>query len=492
MSETIDRRSALERGLRGALALFGGALATRYSAARAATSRGRRDSRPNILFAIADDWSWPYAGVYGDKVVKTPNFDRVAREGVLFTNAYCAVPSCTASRGAILTGQAAHRLEEGADLWSILKPKFRVYPDILEAAGYFVGCKGKGWGPGNLKASGRKRNPAGRRFRSFERFLEQAPPDKPFCFWFGSFDPHRSYEKGSGIKAGMNPDDVVVPPFLPDTPEVRSDILDYYVEVQRFDSQVGQLLAALEKSGRAENTIVVVTSDNGMPFPRAKANLYEYGTHMPLAVMWPAKVKGGRTVEDFIGFTDFAPTFLEAAGLKALPEMTGRSFLGLLLGKPQSGRDKVFLERERHAQVRKGDLSYPIRAIRTKKFLYIRNLRPQLWPAGDPEKWKAVGPFGDIDRSPTKDFILQHRNDPRFERYFRLACAKRPAEELYDLAKDPGELHNVADKAEYAEVKRRLRRELDRWMEETGDPRAKGETDLWDRAPYFDRVSKKR
>ena len=441
--------------------------------------------RPNILFALADDWSWPHAGVYGDPVVRTPVFNRVAGEGVLFTRVCSAAPTCSASRAAILTGQAPHRLEEGANLWGILPKRYPVYPDLLEKAGYSVGFMGKGWGPGSLEGSGRTRNPAGPAFKSFAEFLKTVPPDRPFCFWYGSRDPHRPYVQGSGSKAGKDPAKVRVPPFLPDTPEVRSDILDYYFAVERYDRDVGALLQLLRETGRLDNTIVVMTGDNGWPFPRAKANLYDAGTRQPLAVRWPAKVKAGRRVDDFISFTDFAPTFLEAAGLKPLPEMTGRSFMDILRGEQATGRDHLFVERERHANVRRGDLSYPSRAIRTGEFLYIRNFRADRWPAGDPEQYVAVGPFGDVDNSPSKEVILARRDEGPMKRYFELAFAKRPAEELYDVAKDPDELTNVADKPDYAAAKRKLRAELERWMRETGDPRATADDDRWDKFPYF-------
>jgi arylsulfatase A-like enzyme len=227
------------------------------------------DPRPNILFALADDWSWPHSGVYGDKVVKTPTFEKVAAEGVLFTHVCSAAPSCTPSRAAMLTGQAPHRLEEGANLWGILPKKYPVYPDLLEAAGYTVGHMGKGWGPGSLEGSGRTRNPAGPQFKNFAEFLRTVPKDKPFCFWYGSRDPHRPYVQGSGLKSGMKLEDVVVPSFLPDTPEVRGDILDYYFAVQRYDHDTGEILKLLQESGRADTTIVVMTGDNGWPFPRA-------------------------------------------------------------------------------------------------------------------------------------------------------------------------------------------------------------------------------
>ncbi|HEO70478.1 MAG TPA: hypothetical protein ENN80_04390, partial [Candidatus Hydrogenedentes bacterium] len=295
--------------------------------------------RPNILFAIADDQSWCHTSIAGDPVVKTPTFDRIAREGVLFEHAFCSSPSCTPSRGAILTGQDFWRLEEGASLWSHLPAKFPVYPELLAESGYRVGHTRKGWGPGQLKPGGRDVNPAGPRYKDFEAFLDKTPADKPFCFWFGSTDPHRTYEVGSGAASGMDPDAVNVPPFLPDAPEVRSDILDYLFEIQRFDREVGELLALLNRRGLLETTLVVMTSDNGMPFPRAKANIYDYGVHMPLAVRWPGVIKAGRVIHDFVSFADFAPTFLEAAGLQPTHDMTGKSLMALLASEKEGWFD---------------------------------------------------------------------------------------------------------------------------------------------------------
>lgn len=442
-------------------------------------------SRPNILLLIADDWAWPHAGAYGDKVVKTPTFDRVAREGALFRNAFSASPSCTPSRASLLTGRAVHQLEEGGNLWSALPGKFAVYPDLLEQAGYAVGFTRKGWGPGSIEAAGRKRNPAGNQFKSFDDFFKQLPVGKPFCFWFGSQDPHRPYEKGTGAKSGLKAENVVVPGYLPDTAEVRNDLLDYYFEVERFDREIGEIIKTLEDAKLLDNTMVVITADNGLPFPRAKANVYDAGSHQPFAVRFPGKVKAGSVLDEFIVLTDLAPTFLDAAGLKPLPEMTGRSLLPLLNGQKQAGRDKVFLERERHANVRRGDLSYPVRAVRTKDFLYIRNLRPDRWPAGDPTVYVAVGDFGDIDGGPSKELLLSRRDDPVISKFFKLATDKRPAEELYDLKKDFWQINNVAGRSEYAAAKKRLRAELDKWMRETKDPRASSDDDRWDQYRYF-------
>jgi len=453
------------------------------------------DPRPNFLLVIADDWGWPHAGAYGDRVVKTPVFDRIAAQGALFTHAFCASPSCTPSRCGLLTGQYIHRIEEGGNLWSTLPAKFDVFPELLEAKGYATGSNGKTWGPGSLEAGGRTKNPAGQGFRSFAEFLKTTPAEKPFCFWFGGqyhqgYDPHRPYDLGSGAKAGMKLEDVAVPPYLPDTPAIRSDILDYYFEVQRFDRDLGGVLQALEASGRAANTIVVVTGDNGAPFPRGKGNVYDAGSRIPLAVRWPAKVPAGQTIEDFVSLTDVAPTFLEAAGLRPPSSMTGRSLFD------RAGRDRIFLERERHTNSRKGNLSYPMRAVRTRDRLYVRNLRPDRWPQGDPEKWEIpdnphpqvdVGIFADCDQGPSKEAVLADRTG----KHYRLCFDKRPEEELYDLSKDPHQIENVADRPEYAEAKAKLRADLQGWMVETADPRTANDDDRWDRYPYVGGAKKK-
>jgi N-sulfoglucosamine sulfohydrolase len=449
-------------------------------------ARPAEEKAPNILFCIADDWAWPHAGAYGDKVVKTPAFDRIAREGALFQNAFCAAPSCTPSRAAILTGRAVHQLDEGADLWGFLPGRFETYPDALERAGYFVGHMGKGWGPGNFQAGGRGRNPAGPQFKTLEVFLEKKPKGKPFCFWFGSHDPHRPYERGVGARLGLKPDNVKVPAFWPDTPEVRGDILDYYTEVERCDRDLGALLNLLEARGELDNTVVICTSDNGWPFPRCKANLYDGGAREPLAIRWPKKVKAGLRIKSFVNLQDIAPTILEMAGLTAPPEMVGRSLVPLVTEREEDGRrSMVFLERERHANVRKGDLSYPARAVRTSEFLYIRNLRPELWPAGDPEMWKAVGEFGDCDAGVTKEVILSQRNEPTMKRFFQLCFGLRAAEELYDLRNDPGQTNNVAGALKFSTAQKELRAELDAWRQRTGDPRLNAIDDRFDKAPYF-------
>ena len=442
-----------------------------------------KPDRPNVLFAISDDQSYAHTGAAGDPASRTPHFDRIAAEGVRFSHAYCCAPSCTPSRSAILTGQEPYRLEEAGNLWSTLRAKFDVFPDILEAAGYEVGFTRKGWGPGIDTAGGRARNPAGERFDDFETFFGQRDAGRPFCFWFGSTDPHRAYEKGSGLRAGMRLDDVRVPDFLPDAPEVRSDILDYFFEIERFDRELGDILKRLEQAGELDNTLVIVTSDNGMPFPRAKANLYDYGARVPLAVRWPERVSGGRVVDDFISFTDFAPTILEAAGAEKSPQMTGKSFLSTLVskasGRVDKSRDRVVLMRERHAVGRAGGLGYPMRAVRTYEHLYIRNHAPDRWPSCDPPRYR------EIDDSPTKRYVLDNRESPQVRRYFDLAFAKRPAEELYDMAY-AGQMNNVAGREGYRPIQSRLQALLEEHLQRTGDPRLAGEPPF-DAYPWFRR-----
>lgn len=445
------------------------------------------NKRPNILFAISDDQSWCHTSAMGAKELHTPTFDRIAREGVLFTQAFCSAPSCTASRGAVLTGQDFWRLEEGATLWGALPAKFPVYTHILEEEGYRVGSRGKGWGPGNLEASGREVNPAGKRYKDFSAFYETVGEDQPFCFWFGSSDPHRPYKVGSGIAQGKDPNAIDVPPFLPDAPVVRSDILDYFVEIERFDTQLGQAIALLEEAGELDNTLVIVTSDNGMPWPRAKANIYDYGTRMPFAVRWGAEVPGGRVVEDLVSLTDVAPTVLEAAGLAPLDAMTGRSLMNVLLstrqGRVDAERDRAYTGLERHTWLRgDGGECYPCRAIRTHDYLYIRNFEPDRWPAGDPPVYR------DIDgNSPTKTYYLEHQNDPDVAPLFHLATAKRPAEELYYVPDDPGQMQNLADGPAHADARQRLSKRLDGYLRKTRDPRVLSDTDPFEANPYFGR-----
>ncbi len=467
-------------------------------AAACATARAS-EAPPNILFAIADDLSWRHLGAYGCRAVSTPAFDRVAREGVLFRNAFCAAPQCSPDRAAILTGRHIWQIREAGTHASSFPADLTVYPDVLEKAGYQVGFAGKAWGPGNWQVSGRPRNPAGADFSSvktkpprpgmssvdyaanFGEFLKNRSRSAPFCFWYGAQEPHRQYELGSGRKAGKRLQDVEVPKFLPDSEQIRSDILDYLLEVEWFDLHLGRILESLDAQGLTENTLVVVTSDNGFPFPRAKANLYEYGIHMPLAVRWPSRVKGDRTSDALVSFVDFAPTFYEAAGVEAPGGLAGKSLVPLLSGSSAGAAGQspwILCGRERHSHARFDNLGYPARAIRTARHLYIRNLKPDRWPAGDPDG------YHDIDASPTKELMLSQLKQG--DRLARLAVEKRPAEELYDVSQDPECLTNLVGQPAHEPLRRELSETLSKLLREQGDPRLQpGREDIFDSYPRY-------
>ena len=458
--------------------------------------------RPNILLFIADDWSYPHAGVYGDPVVQTPNFDRLARGGMLFTNAYTASPSCSPSRASILTGRYPHQNGVLANLWSDFPAGTVTYTALLEEAGYLVGHDQKGWSPGDWRSNGYAYNPAGKDYGDITNLLAEKDDDQPFCYWFGSQDPHREYTPNLGAWSGMEPDSVRVPAFFPDLPCVRNDLLDYYAEVERFDRHVGEVIDLLASRGELDNTLIIVTSDNGMPFPRAKANLYDAGTRMPLVAHWPGRIPAGTVRTSYVNLASIAATFLEAAtsageGGPDVSRVPGEfelpSLLPQLTDPALPGETEVFLERERHAQVRKGTGSYPVRGIRTDSFLYLRNFFPDRWPAGDPEAVLSVGAYGDVDNSITKMLILDgQRPGGDTVNHFRLAFGKRPAEELYNLRSDPEQIDNLAGSVEFMAVRNDYVRRLADFMQRTGDPRANDPlSTFWDEARYTPTYGKK-
>jgi N-sulfoglucosamine sulfohydrolase len=457
-----------------------------FAAAPLAGAADRK--RPNILFCLGDNHSWLHIGAYGCRAVRTPHIDRLAGEGARFTNAFCGTPSCLPSRGGILTGQNAWRLEEGGNLCGTLPAKFPVYPDLLEEAGYHVGYTGKGYSPGSVEAGGRTRSPAGPRYQNFREFLKARPGGSPFCFWFGGFD------FDTGVKPRVARDiplqDIDLPPFLPDNEIVRKEFVRYLHKIEHFDSGIGRLLGDLEQAHELENTLIVVAADNGMEFPRCSYNVYDAASREYLIVRWAGRVKPGRVVDDFVSLIDLAPTFLETGGLAPLPAMTGRSLMNVLSsaksGAVDAARSFVVIGRERHAWVRAGGLGYPMRAIRTRDYMYIRNHEPDRWPGGDPDmhSWPQ-GFYGDIDRGDTKTYMMEHRDDPAVRPLFELAFGKRPGEELYDLKNDPWQMKNVAAPAQYEGARRTLRGQLDGYLRKTGDPRALGRKPMWDEYPYY-------
>lgn len=471
--------------------------------------------RPNIFIAISDDVSFPHASAYGCDMVHTPAFDSIAKNGILFNNAYCCAPGCSPSRAAFLTGRHIWMIEEAGTHASYFQKQYTTFPEALQQAGYYTGSTGKAWGPGNFKQGGRSDNPAGQGFSGkkrgdhvagFESFLNQQPEDAPFCFWFGGHDAHRPYAKGSGIESGLDPASVDVPGYLPDHPDIRSDLLDYAFEVNRFDNDVNQMLKLLEANGELENTLVIYTSDNGMPFPRAKANCYDSGIHMPLAVSWPKQFPGDRTSDDLVSFVDITATIYEATGVNSPTEfpVAGRSLVDELktdkTGVLNSDREFIVAGRERHSSSRYNSLSYPIRAIRTKDWLYILNFTPNRWPAGPGLKYTQAtydrdnnliastesGPhsgYHDIDACPSLDFLIQHADDPEYSRFLQLSVAKRPQQELFHLPSDADCLKNLAYEPEHSKIRDQHFSTLMKELNRTGDTRTTTDGSVWETYP---------
>ena len=473
--------------------------------------QGRVESaeRPNILFCIADDWSFGHAGAYGCGCVKTPAFDRVAREGLLFTRAYTPNAKCAPSRACLLTGRNSWQLKDACNHVCYFPPEFQSYPETLQANGYFVGVTGKGWGPGVANdAHGQARQITGRPFNrrkarpparamsnndyagNFADFLNAVPAEQPWCFWYGTSEPHRGYEYGVGAaKAGKKLTDIDhVPGFLPDNNTVRNDMLDYAFEVEHFDHHLSRILDTLQQRGQLENTLVVVTSDHGMPFPRCKGQAYDYSNHIPLAVMWVDGIKQpGRVMHDYVSFIDLAPTFIEVAGLTwgdtGMQPSPGRSWSDIF-ASPQAGqvspqRNHVLIGKERHDIGRPHDVGYPIRGIVKDDTLYVRNFATNRWPAGNPETG-----YLNCDGSPTKTVVLKTRTENRQKRFWQLCFGKRPKEELYDLKTDPDCLNNLAETEDHRGLKQRLQKQLFDELKKQQDPRMFGEGDYFDKVPF--------
>ncbi len=462
------------------------------------------NERPNILFAIADDWGL-HAGAYGTSWVKTPSFDRIAREGVLFRNAYTPMAKCAPSRAIILTGRHLWQNEAAGNHLAVFPPHFKGWPEVLMDKGWHMGFTGKGWGPGianNVK--GEPRLLTGRPFQkqnatpltnamgntnyasNFCDFLDAAPSNTPWCFWYGSLEPHREYAFQSGVNQGGKKlaDIDRVPSYWPDHETVRHDMLDYAFEVEHTDQHLGRMIDELEKRGLLENTIVIVTSDHGMPFPRIKGYAYHDSNHIPLAIRWPIGIsKPGRMVDDFVDFTDIAATILDFAGIahhdSGMMTLTGQSWRPILEssqdGRIVTERDHVLIGKERTDVGRPQNQGYPIRGIVTHDYLYLYNAEPGRWPAGNPETG-----YLDTDGSPTKSLILDRGRLNRVDRYWELNFGHRPTDELYDLRADRDCVHNLASGSESEETMRLLRQRMEAILKSQGDPRMFGQGHVFD------------
>jgi N-sulfoglucosamine sulfohydrolase len=459
---------------------------------------------PNILFVIADDWG-AHAGAYGTPWVKTPAFDRIAKEGLLFNHAYTPVAKCAPSRAIILTGRHAWQNEEAGNHMSYFPARLKSWPEVLTEKGWHMGITGKGWGPGIANdADGKPRQITGKPFNSrkapppttgilnndyaanFTDFLDAAPAGKPWCFWAGPVEPHRGYEYQSGVnKGGKKLSDIdQVPAYWPDDDIVRHDMLDYAFEVEHVDRHIGRMIAELEKRGQLDSTLIIVTADHGMPFPRCKGYAYHDSNHVPLAIRWGAGIKTpGRIIDDFVSFIDIAPTILDAAALNekdsGMQPITGRSWREIWesdkSGRVIPERDHVLVGKERTDVGRPHDWGYPIRGIVTAETLFLKNYEPTRWPAGNPETG-----YLDTDGSPTKTHILEMGRKDRANKFWQLNFGMRPAEELYDLTVDAGCVHNLAGESVHAARVTALRERMETELKAQKDPRMFGKGALFD------------
>jgi len=492
------------------------ALATLTGCSTNSTGNANRinNKRPNILFCISDDVSYPHMGAYGCDWIKTPAFDYVAKNGILFNKAYTPNAKCAPSRCCILTGRNSWQLEEAANHWSNYPDKFKTYAETLTENDYQVGFTGKGCQPIKLNTEfGKTRKLCGKPYHkktltpptkaisrcdyaaNFEQFLQEKPADKPFCFWYGGLEPHRKYEFKSGItKGGKKLDEIdKVPAFFPDTENVRTDMLDYAYEIEHFEKHLQRMLDKLRQIGELDNTLVVVTSDNGMPFPRCKGQEYEYSNHLPLAVMWKNGIKKpGRTVNDFVSFIDFAPTFLDLAQVdqkkSGMQKIQGKTLSGIF-SSTKSGivdktRDHVLIGKERHDVGRPNDAGYPIRAIVKGDLLYVHNFETSRWPAGNPETG-----YLNYDGSPTKTEILQARRNG-VDKHWKMSFAKRPQQELYNVKTDPECITNLAENPKYASKIETLKTQLFAQLKQQKDPRILGKGHIFDEYEYANPRSK--
>jgi arylsulfatase A-like enzyme len=419
-------------------------------------------ARPNIVLIIADDLGCEDCGPYGNPKVRTPNLDRLAREGMLFEKAFNACSSCSPSRSSIITGRYPH--STGAERLHMPLPAEQVtFVEKLKAAGYWTAQAGK-WhlGPnvknrfdsvneGDAAVDGVRPDHSG--CTQWLPVLRSRPKDKPFFLWLASFDPHRPYSDGT-LEVPHTPEQTRVPPYLPDAPATRKDLAQYYDEIERLDGYVGRVLAELAAQGVAESTAVFFITDNGRPFPRCKTSVYDSGIQSPLLVRWPQRVKAGSRTGSLVSTVDLANTFMELAGLPPVPSSQGVSFAAVLTAPEQPAREYVFLEHNWH------DYTAYERGVRDLRFKYIRNFWPEL--PGTPPADAVSGPTFQA---------MRHLRDTGELTPAQMTCFVKPraSEELYDVAADPHELKNLAADPAYAQTLARLQSALGAWRQNTAD-----------------------
>jgi N-sulfoglucosamine sulfohydrolase len=414
--------------------------------------------RPNIVLIIADDVSWNDLGCYGNNQVKTPNIDRLASEGLMFTNFFLTASSSSPSRNSIITGRYPHNTG-ASELHTEPSLDMVSFPELLKQSGYFTAQAGKFHmgkyalrGFESVNENGELNGDGGE--EQWLSVLQSRPKEKPFFMWFASYDAHRNWGpnefSGTHIPAGINP-----PFYLASGEKTKSDLAAYYDEIARLDSYIGQVEKELAKQGVLDNTVILIMADNGRPFPHSKTRVNDRGMKAPFIIHWPAGI--GEKKEECAGLVsaiDIAPTILELASVKAPESIQGNSFKEVLLNPQQEFRTCVFAEHNWH------DYEAHERMMRTKEFLYILNSRPQFANMGPAD---AVGSpsFGDLHSLKDSGDITPEQDD--------VFTAPRPSEELYDCKSDPEQLINIVSDPEYQQSLVILRQSLKDWMSETGD-----------------------
>jgi len=416
-------------------------------------------AKPNFVFIIADDVSFNDVGCYGNTVVKTPNIDQLAKEGMRFTNAFLTASSCSPSRCSIISGKYPHA-NGAAELHTPLPENEIPFPLLLKQNNYYTAHAGK-WhmGPAPHRAfdrytdnNGYKNGDGGE--NNWVKFIRERPKDKPFFYWLASFDAHRPWGADT-FKITHDPARMNIPPYFADTPETRQDMASYYNEIGRFDYYIGNVRKELEKQGVVENTVIIVMADNGRPFPRCKTRVYDSGMQTPFIVFWPKGISGkGIISESLISSVDIGPTILELAGIKSPEEYQGVSFAPILKNPVAETRKMVFSEHNWH------DYEAHERMVRTKDFLYVLNSRPNLTNGGP----------ADSKRSETQFALNTLRDNGRLTMaQADVFVVPRPAEELFDVKNDPEQLLNIASVPKYKNKLNEMHDLLVKWQSVTKD-----------------------
>ena len=433
--------------------------------------------KPNILIFIADDAGLDF-GCYGNMFIKTPNIDRLAKEGMLCKNAFLTSSQCSPSRTSILSGQFAHTIGT-EDLHYPLNEHTRLVPYYLKQKGYYTGILMKqhlgenGINQFDYIQEGTDDNAP----EIFKSFLDNIN-GQPFFAWVAFHDPHRPYGGPHGAEKVHQPANVIVSPYFVDTQDTRNEIALYYDEIHRLDNNIGKILKELEKRKLRKNTLLIFLSDNGMPFPRCKATAYDYGIKTPLIIHWEGNVSKSTFYEGMISVIDLAPTILDVAGINKPAEMYGESIKEIFNDQYVEGRKYIFTERNWH------DTDDHVRSIRSNGYKLIVNSYPELlFPiTGD---YTGSNVWFDLLDAKAKN-ELNHFQNQIFE-YPRYQV------ELYDLNKDPYEVDNLIGKKEYQKIAIELNKLLLEWQEETNDypSSLKRRSDFIDRKSGFYFLNKK-